>query len=107
MGVIVEKAKEELKLIRGDSIDPDEVQDLIEKQILEVIEIFEKQNHSGNSSAYCIPIINRLLQQEPLLPLTGNDNEWVEFSEGKFQNKRCFYIFKDSENFNGQAYNIE
>lgn len=111
MGML-EKAKEELRLMRGENSEPDEMQDLIEKDILEIIETFAKQGHSGFSANYCIPIINRLLKQEPLLPLSGKDDEWLDISEscsGKkvYQNKRLPTIFKDEDRSDGQAYNID
>jgi hypothetical protein len=40
---------------------------------------------------------------EPLTPLTGGDEEWVEVTPGCLQNKRCSHVFKE----NGQAYDIQ
>jgi hypothetical protein len=102
--IMVDKAKEELKYLREDNNEPDEMQDWVEKNIIEIIEVFAKQGHSGSSAEYCIPIINRLLRQEPISPLTGNDNEWAEVSEGVYQNKRMSSVFKDKNQFSGQAY---
>jgi len=44
---------------------------------------------------------------EPLVPLTGEDWEWTETSEGVFQNKRCSHVFKQADRFDGQAYDID
>lgn len=106
MGML-EKAREELKLLRGGNTEPDEMQDKVEEGILKIIEIFSEQGHSGFSAAYAIPIIIALLKHEPITPLTGADDEWFEFEPGKFQNKRWGVIFKDKDRFNGQAYWIE
>lgn len=101
---MVEKAKYELSLLRGSSEEPDEMQDLIEKDILEIIEIFAKQGHSGFSASYAIPIINKLLKQEPITPLTGENHEWNDVGDGIFQNKRLSSVFKDGKNFDGNPY---
>jgi hypothetical protein len=44
---------------------------------------------------------------QPLTPLTGEDWEWNEASEGVFQNKRCSHVFKQADRFGGQAYDID
>lgn len=100
---LVEHAREELKRLR-DVDEPDDMQDVIEKNILEIIETFSKQGHSGFSSSYCIPIINSLLKFEPITPLTGEEDEWCEISDGIFQNKRLSTVFKDKNRFEGKPY---
>jgi hypothetical protein len=100
---MVDHAKEELKYLRG-SDEPDETQDWVEKNIIEIIETFAAQGHSGGSAGYCIPIIHSLLKQENITPLTGEDSEWMEVSPGVFQNKRMGTIFKDKSRFGGRAY---
>ena len=101
---MVDHAKEELKYLRGSDTSHDSRQDLIEKNILEIVEVFAAQGHSGGSAGYCIPIIHSLLKQKNITPLTGEDWEWTEVSPGLFQNKRMSSIFKDEKLFNGQAY---
>lgn len=103
---MVEKAIEELKILRGDH-GPDEMQDLMEKCILDIVKLFASQGHSGFSAAYAIPIINALLKQECITPLTGEDSEWTEVSENVYQNRRVSSVFKDPNVFNGQAYWID
>jgi len=104
---MVDHAKEELKYLRGSDTSHDDMQDLIEKNIIEIIEVFAAQGHSGGSAGYCIPIIHALLKQENITPLTGEDHEWQEVSPGVFQNKRMSSIFKDKNRFDGQAYWID
>lgn len=48
-----------------------------------------------------------LMDHKPISPLTGDDDEWIEVSDGLFQNKRCSTVFKDNDVFNGQAYDID
>jgi len=50
-----------------------------------------------------INLFERVARFEPLISLTGEDNEWYEVGEGTYQNKRCSHVFKE----NGQAYDID
>jgi hypothetical protein len=43
----------------------------------------------------------------PITPLTGDDDEWNEVSNGLFQNKRRASVFKDKNRFDGQPYDID
>lgn len=74
--------------------------------ILELIELFAKQGHSGFSASYCINAFTKLANFEPLGPLTGADTEWCDVSEGSmWQNRRCGHVFKDSAD--GPAYDSQ
>lgn len=76
------------------------------ESILELIETFSKQGHSGFSGSYCITAFKALANFEPLGPLTGADAEWCEVQEGEmWQNRRCGHVFKDS--VDGQAYDSQ
>lgn len=84
-----------------------ELQEIMNKDILDVVEIFSNQGHSGFSASYAINMINKLLKYEPITALTGEDAEWTKLDytdEVCYQNKRCSRVFKDA---NGQAYDIE
>lgn len=94
MGNLVEHAKTELALLR--SGEPDEMQDMIERDILQIVEIFERQEHSGSSGSYALGILKQVLDFEPITPLTGADDEWNEVGEGRWQNRRCSHVFKDA-----------
>lgn len=84
----------------------DEMQALMNAQLKELILVFSTQGHSGFSAGYAISVLEKLLRFEPLRPLTGEDSEWNEVSDGVFQNKRCSRVFKQADRFNGQAYDI-
>lgn len=76
--------------------------------VMKMIEQFAEEGHSGSSAAMAIAIFEKLVRFEPLTPLTGEDDEWVDVSEYGYgspcwQNKRCPHVFKDA---NG-AYDIE
>lgn len=103
MGNLVDYAKDELKRIG--MIDSGEAyNDMATKAILDLIELFDSQGHSGFSAQYVINAFSRLAKFKPLSPLTGEDDEWNELRDGSFQNKRYSAVFKDKD---GIAYNIE
>lgn len=66
--------------------------------------MFSKQGHSGFSAPYCVETFRKLALHEPLVPLSGADDEWNEVSDGMWQNNRCSHVFKDAD---GKAYDIE
>lgn len=80
-----------------------DMQELMCKQVIELLNIFSTHGHSGSSAPYAISMFKALASFEPLVPLTGDDSEWNEISEGCFQNIRCSHVFKD----NGQAFDIQ
>lgn len=79
----------------------------IQESVLELIRVFSAQGHSGFSAPYCVETFRKLALHEPLVPLSGDADEWVDTGDGVFQNNRCSRVFKDSECFNGQAYDIQ
>lgn len=106
---LVLHAERELDIILNKCEDEDgkEMQRMINQDILEIVEVFSNQGHSGFSASYAIGMIKKLLSYEPITPLTGNDEEWnkLDYNDDvKYQNKRCSRIFKDAK---GQAYDSE
>ena len=106
---MIEHAKYELDLLLKNCEDEEDLkmQKAINNDILEIIETFAKQGHSGFSAEYAIPIITKLLRYEPLLPLTLKDDEFVEVADGLYQNKRDSRIFKQKDRFDGKPYNVD
>ena len=98
---LVEYAKSELARIGRDE---DGMQDMINKDILSIVEVFSEQGHSGFSAGYALPALERLLRFKPLTPLTGEDDEWNEISHGTQQNKRCSSVFRNAD---GTAHDID
>jgi hypothetical protein len=81
----------------------------IQENVLELLEVFSNQGHSGSSAPFAIEYFKKLAKFEPLTPITGADDEWDETpgSEGgvkTFQNKRLSSIFKDGKD--GRPYSI-
>lgn len=97
MSNLVDFAKEELARIDHS----DDMQCLIDRDILELIETFSNQEHSDTTGAYVLGMFNRLVTFMPLTPLTGEDDEWEDISDISgdtcYQNKRCSRIFKDKD----------
>lgn len=79
---------------------------LLPEAVMELIEVFAKQGHSGGSAMLVVDMFTKLAKFEPLVPLTGQDDEWMEVGDGVFQNKRCSHVFKQHDRFDGQAYDI-
>lgn len=82
---LLEWAKKELDLLNKDN---DGMQKMMNKNILDILEVFCDQGHSGFSASYLTNILNRLMDWKPLSPLTGADDEWHECSGGDEQNIR-------------------
>lgn len=94
---MVEYAKSELARI---GTDEEGMQNVINQNILEIVEVFSNQGHSGFSAGYALSVLDRLLRFKPIQPLTGEADEWRETScrrEGvrSYQNKRCSSVFMD------------
>jgi hypothetical protein len=85
----------------------DEMQGAICQHVLKLINMFSKEGHSGSTAPYTIDLFKKLASFEPIIPLTGEDSEWNEVSDGVFQNNRCSHVFKQSDRFNGQPYDLE
>lgn len=71
--------------------------------VMKMIKLFAEEGHSGFSANMAVNIFSKLAKFEPLTPLTGEDDEWVDHGSGYFQNKRCSHVFKE----NGEAYDSE
>jgi hypothetical protein len=82
----------------------DEMNDAMCDHILKMVDVFAEEGHSSFSAEYAISILQKLLRWQPLSPLTGEDDEWIEQENGWFQNKRCSRVFKKGKD--GQAFDI-
>ena len=107
------RAALELGLVSG-RVDPetgenvkgfesDDMQDWIEKCVLDILDLIANQGHSGFSHGYLLTLLVPLLKDKPITPLTGKEWEW-DNEYGLIQNKRCFSVFKDID---GSAYSTE
>lgn len=100
----IEHAKREFTALGYKPIDEceDDPNKWIQENVLELLEVFSKQGHSGSSAPYCINMFTKLARFEPLAPLTFKSDEWNEVGDDMFQNNRMSSVFK--EGVNGQPY---
>lgn len=75
----------------------------IQECVLELLDVFSQQGHSGSSAPYCVEMFRKLALCEPLGPLSGEAAEWNEVGDGVWQNNRCSHVFKGAD---GRAYDI-
>lgn len=77
----------------------------IQDNVLELLEVFSKQGHSGSSAPVVANMFKTLALFEPLAPIQGTAEEWNQVGETTWQNIRCSHVFKDS--IDGQAYDFQ
>ena len=107
---LIDHAKTELEIAGLFDKEGDFYEGMTGNAVMELIEIFSKQGHSGMSAPIVADIFKRLANYEPLGPITGRDEEWSDvrdFGNGKswYQNKRCSALFKDGKD--GRPYYID
>ena len=78
--------------------------------VMELMELFSKQGHSGYSAPLVAGLFKKLVDNQPLTGITGKDEEWgdvSDYGDGRlmYQNKRCSAIFKDGKD--GKPYYID
>ena len=107
MSNIIEHAKREfLKLgynpIEECEDDPDK---WIQENVLELLEVFSKQGHSGSSASYVINLFKKLANFDPVGPILCTDDEWNHVGDDTFQNNRCGSVFK--KGVDGKPYYLD
>lgn len=113
MSNLIEHAKREfLKLgykpIEECEDDPDK---WVQENVIELLEVFSKQGHSGSSAPYVINLFKKLANFFPVAPIMCTDDEWVDVSNyGKkgeyiYQNNRCSSVFKEGKD--GKPYYLD
>jgi len=98
MSRILKKAELELELAGLLSQESDFYGGSTGKAVLELLEVFSKQGHSGMSAGIVVDIFKKLANHETLTPITGLDIEWgdkEDYGDGPYQqNKRESGLFK-------------
>lgn len=128
MSNLINHAKYELKLAGYNPRDIQEINsdedysDSVANCVLELLETFSKQDHSGFSAGATLSLFNKLAKFENLSPLTDNSEEWLDMvAEGmvkledvdkfsRYQSKRCSSCFsKDLKTYidNDEECNLE
>ena len=107
---LVDFAKKELDYCFPDK--DDNLQQMAIRNVLELLETFSNQSHSGLSAPYVLRLFHRLAFWKPLKPLTGEDEEWSKewgeaYGENNLQqNLRYSAVFRKNHD-NSTAFNIE
>ena len=106
MSNFIDYAKRELERAFPDKND--DIQQLATENVIELLETFDKQGHSGFSAPYVLKLFYRLACWKPITPLTGEDDEWGESydEDDTQQNKRCSAVFRKNHD-NSTAYDIK
>lgn len=91
MSNLTKHAKEELQL--AGLFDKDSDYDgMIGKAVMELVEVFSKQGHSGFSAGLTLQIFNEVANYKNLTPIGKSKDEWMNVSEHSiepmWQNKR-------------------
>jgi len=96
-------AKAEMEALA--KLEPDHVLKGMEEEIVALADAFGRSGQSGGSAPYVAEVLARIVRdacmQEPVIPLTGEDDEWEEVAKEDgtkiFQNKRCGTLFKHGD----------
>ncbi|CAH1521232.1 hypothetical protein THF1D04_10717 [Vibrio owensii] len=96
---LIEHAKTEMELAWPKC---DEMQDMVKKNVMELMEVFSNQRHSNFSAPYVLKAFYELANFKTIAPLTGHDEEWIEVGDDVYQNKRDGEVFKKGKQ--GRAY---
>ncbi len=101
-------AKEELK--RAGFYDKDAMYgELLPNAVLELLDVFTKQGHSGMSAGVTVNLFKRLALHEPLVPITDKPEEWTNALGGEestmYQHTRLSSLFKNGKD--GKGYYLD
>ena len=58
------------------------------RAVMDLVDVFVEQGHSGASSAVVAYAFHRLIMFEPLGPLTDDPDEWMKVADGLWQSRR-------------------
>ncbi len=76
-------------------------QEFINEEVLKVISVIDPSIHSTRSILHTLDLVYRLVQLENLLPLTLEDDEFVEVADDSgdtlYQNLRNIKVFKNNK----------
>lgn len=97
-------AQNELNILSKSFTDPHD-RPLVEPFIPEILSLCKKFGKVIGSETEAIltataisRALKRILMHEPLMPITGIDEEWFEAADEVWQNNRCGEIFKAGKN---------
>lgn len=100
---IIKHVKYEFEILEKNT--PDAIILDFKEEIINLCKKFASSGQSGGSAPYTIYAITKAIEnlcnQNPISPITGDEDEWVDMSDYSrddtvYQNYRCSGIFKDS-----------
>ncbi len=95
MSNLTKHAKRELEI--AGLFDKDSDNDgMLGKAVMELMEVFSKQGHSGFSASIVSSLFLKVADYKPLTPLKGTANEWGT-EAGDRQNNRCSAVFNNGD----------
>lgn len=92
---IIEQAKRELAAINFGDDDS--------AVMIDILERFFGQWDSGGAVSVAAPVLRKLIAGNPLSPLMGTRDEWMDVGNGVLQNSRCSSVFIDPRFHDGKA----
>lgn len=104
MSNLLNFAKQELELAGYTDDQEDGPNKWMKDNVLQLIETFSEQGHSGSSAPFCIGLFKQLANYEPINPVKGTQDEWLEIGDGVFQNKREGALFHENKTGNRPYY---
>lgn len=109
MSNLLDHARRELE-IAGYFSDDSVYGGMLGRAVLKMVEEFAAEGHSGMSARIALDVFAKVASFEPLTPLTGADEEWVDVTSQDgtqdgtlYQNVRCSHVFKDDKG----AYDVD
>ena len=77
--------------------------------IMELIKKLNYKFYNGAKERYIANTFTKLVQSQPLTPLTGEDDEWMDATDPKSgftleQNKRCMSVFRRNKDNSTATY---
>ena len=70
--------------------------DMLGKAVLELVEVFARQGHSGMSASVTLEVFNLVANFKPLTPIDYSDlTQWNEVGEGVYQHTRRSTTFSN------------
>lgn len=94
---LIDFAKKELEQSGLFNKDKDFYGGMTGPAVLELIEVFAKQGHSGMSASIVRDLFNKLADYKPINPVTDLESDWMEVGPNMFQHKHVSAIFKDGK----------
>lgn len=100
---------------QGRVADPEmyEMQELMHDSVMHIIKAFCDCDFSGGVVSYALGLFNKLVNWDPINPITTNPDEWNDVTWDEetgirtYQAKRCSRLFRDSDDPDNIAHYID